>query len=117
MKRTHALLIALVLAFAVLAGTFAALRTTQLGAGGSSQASGLSAAQIAQRNRVLDRAQSALAAELRKQPPPLPVSRTTGAAPAPAQTVVYLRPSPIVHVIHRHGGESESGRAGESFDD
>jgi hypothetical protein len=120
MKRTHALLIALVLALAALAGTFAALRTTQLGAGQAARSTGLSAAQVAQRNRVLDRAQAALAAELRKQPPPLPASNPAGAAPASAQTVVYVRPKPIVHVIHRHGGEHEAehgSESGASFDD
>jgi hypothetical protein len=126
MKRTHALLIALVLAFAVVAGTLAALRTTQLGTR-QTTAVGLSSAQIAQRNRALDRAQAALLAELRKRPPALPAVHTVHAVttprPAPAQTVVYVRPKPIVHVIHRHGGESESGGdsaqggAGASFDD
>jgi hypothetical protein len=118
MKRTHALLIAVVLALSAVAGTFAALRTTQLGARQAAHGAVLGTAQIAQRNRALDRAQAALAAELRKQPPPLPPASAAGATPASAQTVIYVRPKPIVHVIHRHGSEHENERgSGAGFDD
>ena len=121
MKRTHAVLIALVLAFAVVAGTFAALRTTQLGARQTSQTASLTSTQIAQHNRALDRAQAALVAELRKQPPALPATGAASLRLVPAQTVVYVRPKPIVHIVHRHGGENEaaneSGRSSEAGPD
>jgi hypothetical protein len=111
MKRTHALIVAVVVAFAAIAGTFAALRTTQLGANATAT-SHVSAVQIAKQTRALDRAERTLLAELRKKPPaipPLPVASHPGAAPAAVapQAVVYHRAPPIVHVIHRHGGEHE----------
>ena len=111
MKRTHALIVAVAVAFAAIAGTFAALRTTQLGSN-ATKASRVSGTQIASQNRALDRAERTLLAELRKKPPALPslpVSRASASAPAAAapQTVIYQRPPAIVHVIHRHGGEHE----------
>lgn len=111
MKRTHAFIVAVAVAFAAIAGTFAALRTTQLGANANAS-SHVSAAQIAKQNLALDRAERTLLAELHKRPPalpPLPVASRPATAPAAAapQTVIYHRPPPVVHVIHRHGGEQE----------
>jgi type II secretory pathway component PulJ len=103
MKRTHALLIALALGIAVVAGAFAVIRTTQLGS--KATATQVSSAQIARQNRALSRAEAALRAELRRKPPAI------GALPArssvPAQTVIYHRPPAVVHVIPRPGGEHE----------
>jgi hypothetical protein len=121
MKRTHGFLIALALAFAVVAGTFAALRTTQLGAKATATPRTSDAALLRQA-RALDRAEAALHKQLAQKPPALPAVPHTPmvatpslqAAPAPAPTslasapaphVIYVRPKPIVHVIHRHGGE------------
>lgn len=115
MKRLPAILIALALAVAVVAGTFAALRTTQLGAKAAPQ---VDTTQIARQNRALDRAEAALRAELKRKPPA--VSALTAPPAAPAQTVIYHRPPPVVHVIHRPGGgehESEHGDRGEGLDD
>jgi len=116
MKRTHAFAIAIVVAFSAVAGTFAALRTTRLGANAQATTH-VSTAQIVNQNRAIDRAERALIAELRKKPPavpPLPVAShpapIAAAASAP-QTVIYHRPPPVVHVIHRHGGEQD-GREG-----
>ena len=124
MKRTHAFAVVIIVAFAAIAGTFAALRTTRLGA--SAQATThVSAAQIVKQNRALDRAERALVAELRKKPPavpPLPVAShpapITAAAAAP-QTVIYHRPPPVVHVIHRRGSErdGQEGSDGGGMDD
>jgi hypothetical protein len=103
MKRIHALIIAAVLAAAGVAGLTAALRTTQLGE--SASHSTVSAAQIAKRNRRLDKIETTLLAEVRrarKAPP------TRQAAP-----VLYVRPKPIVHVVHRSGGEHEGEREAE----
>ena len=90
MKRTHAFLIALALGIAVVAGTFAALRTTQLGARRRRRhASQLR--QIAQQNRALDRAEAALRGGAPPQAPgrpaarrPLPALRRSRRLPPPA---------------------------------
>ena len=118
MKRTHALVVAIVVAFAAIAGTFAALRTMQLGANARAT-SHLSAAQIADQNLALDRAERTLLAELHKRPPALPPlpasSRATAVQVAAApQTVIYHRPPTIVHVIHGHGGEHEGQERSEA---
>lgn len=112
MKRTHAFIIALALAVAVVAGTFAALRTTQLGAKATPH---VNSVQIARQNRALDRAEAALRAELRHKPPALPALHQ-GTAVAAAQTVIYHRPPPVVHVIHRAGG-GEHDHEGGGLDD
>lgn len=114
MKRTHAFIIALALAVAVIAGSFAALRTTQLGAKATPKVNTI---QIAQQNRALDRALAALRAELKHKPPA--ISTLHQAPPAGgAQTVIYHRPPPVVHVIHRAGGgEHESGDSEGGLDD
>lgn len=114
MKRTHAFLIALALGIAVVAGTFAALRSQQLARNAAPR---MSSNQYAAQTRALDRAEAAIKAELRRRPPAVPA--VTAATPARApQAVIYRRPAPIVHVIHRHGGEheTESGDGG-GFDD
>jgi hypothetical protein len=103
MTRTHGFLIALALAVAVVAGMVAALRTTQLGSASSPQVSN---AQVVHQTRVLNRAEAALRAQLKRKPPALPAA-SPAAAP---QTVIYRRPAPIVHVIHRHGGDGSSER-------
>jgi hypothetical protein len=108
MKRTHAFLIAVALAIAVVAGTFAALRTTQLGANATPK---ISTTEFARQSRALDRAQAALRAELARKPPAL-----SAVAPAQAQTVIYRRPAPIVHVIHRRGEQEAEGQ-GAGLDD
>lgn len=107
MKRTHALLISLLLAAAVLAGSFAALRTTRLSTQ-SAAPTRVSSTALARQSRALDRAEAALRAELRRKPPALPAVAAARPAAAPPATVVYHRPPAIVHVIHRHGGEHES---------
>jgi hypothetical protein len=110
MKRTHALIIALALAIAVVAGSFAALRTTQLGAKATTPQ--VNSIQIAQQNRALDRAAAALRAELKHKPPAISTLHQATHVVA-AQTVIYHRAAPIVHVIHRAGGgEHESSDRG-----
>ena len=113
MKRTHALLIALVLAFAVILGSFAAIRSTQLSTGSSAAAAPrVAASQIARQNAALDRAEAALRAELRRKPPAIRPLAAAAPRPAASQTVVYKRAPTIVHVIHRAGGEHESEHDG-----
>ena len=107
MKRTHALLISVVLAAAVVLGSFAAIRSTRL----STQAAAprVDTAQIQRQNAALDRAQAALRAELAKKPPVVAALPAAPKAAAP-QTVVYRRAPAIVHVVHRHGDDGEQGR-------
>lgn len=113
MKRTHASILALALAVAVVAGSFAALRTTQLRANATPR---VDATQIARQNRALDRAQAALRAELKHKPPA--ISALHQAPRAAAQTVIYHRPPPVVHVIHRAGGAEHDDRGdGGGLDD
>jgi hypothetical protein len=107
MNRRHAVAISLFLALALVAGTFAALRTAGLGAHAS-------AAQVAAKSRQLDRFEARLAREAKRRPPALPA-----AAPAAAQPprVVYQRPAPIVRVEHRGDDEHDSDFELEGRDD
>jgi hypothetical protein len=95
MNRTHTTLIAILLTLAALAGLFAALRTTHLGAAGRTK---VSAAQIAQRSRRLDAIEKTLLTH---------ASRTPAAGVSSTAPVVYVRPKPIVHVVHRGDGDRE----------
>ncbi len=133
MNRMNALLIALLIGFAALAGTFAVTRTTQLGAAAQKQ----NAALIAQRQHRVAAGEAALRKALTRSPAPAAAMATRAgstsqatAAPQPAaapaaasaQRVVYVRPAPIVIHKHRAGGESDSrdavaSGAGGGFDD
>jgi hypothetical protein len=132
MSRMNALLIALLIGVAAVAGTFAVTRTTHLGAAAQKQ----NAALIAQRQHRVAAGEAALRKALAQSPPAAAVAPRTAAvshatatpqavaAPAAtgAQRVVYVRPAPIVIHKHRAGGESESrdGAApsgGGGFDD
>jgi hypothetical protein len=114
MNRRHALVISIFLALALLAGSFAALRTTQLGA----RAATVPPAQLAAKNRQLDRYEAALRREARKRPPALPSLPAKAASPtaAPAPQVIYRRPPAIVQVVHRHH-DDEHEHEGDEFDD
>jgi hypothetical protein len=104
MRRIHALVLALAVGVAAVAGGFAALRTT------AAAAPQVSAAEVARQNRLLDRAEAALAKEARRTPPalaPAPDSvGRTGGSGAP-QTVIYRRAPTIVRVVHRRHSERE----------
>ena len=68
---------------------------------------------------------------LRKQLAPPKPPALPAASPAPRavirhrsrtqQRVLYVRPAPIIHIVHRHGGEHEGERRrtheGGGFDD
>ena len=108
MRRIHTFVIALVLAVAAVAGLFAVSHTTQLGAAARTQ---VPAAQVAARNRQLDKIERALLAEAQRTPP----VATQQVAQRPT---IYVRPKPIVHVVHRAGGEHENEAEGDGgFDD
>jgi hypothetical protein len=80
MARRHALFISLVVAAALVAGVFAALRTTELGASAATPA--LSDAQISARDRQLDRIQTRLDRQARKRPPRLAALRSSSSGRA-----------------------------------
>ena len=116
MTRFNALLIAAIIGFAALAGTFAVTRTTHLGAAAQKQ----SAVALQQRTRQLAAGEAALRKALAASPAPSarmaaagPAAPAARPAAAAAQRVVYVRPAPIV--IHKHragGGEYEAGDGG-----
>jgi hypothetical protein len=115
MKRAHGFLIALALGIAVVAGTFAALRSRQLA---GNPAPHVSSTQYVSQARALDRAEAVIRAELRRRPPAVPPL----AGSTPAQTprpVIYRRPAPVVRVLHRHDAEHEESesRDGGELDD
>jgi len=123
MTRINSLLIAVLIGFAALAGTYAATRTTQLGAAAQKQ----SAVQLQQRTRQLAAGEVALRKALAQSPAPsariAAASSVVAAAPsarpavaAAAQRVVYVRPAPIVIHKHRAGGEFEASDGGGQND-
>ena len=72
MKRSHAVLLALLLGVAVVAATFAVMTTTSLGMSAKAAAPAGSSARIAARNHKLDKTEAALRRALGKKPPALP---------------------------------------------
>lgn len=68
MNRKHALLIAIALGVAAVAGTLAAVQTTSLGA----EAATVSDSEITKRQRQLDRAAANLRRQAKRRPPALP---------------------------------------------
>ncbi len=114
MQRANAVIIALFLGTAVVVGSVAALKTAELKSASAKPA--ISNRTIARRNARLDRAEIALRKALARRPPKLPrvphfapVATQAASTPvaAPAPTVRYVRPAPIVVTTHRSGGESE----------
>jgi hypothetical protein len=106
MRHIHIFVIAVVLAVAAVAGAFAASRTTHLGAATHTQ---VSARQLAARNRQLDRIERALLGQAQS-----PQAATQAAA---QRGTIYVRPKPVVRVVHRAGGEHENEREGGGVDD
>jgi hypothetical protein len=109
MNRTRALILALAIGVAAVAGVFALGHTISLG----SQARATTDAQVAQRAARLDRYEASLRKALAQRPPklpPLPAASAASAAPIPSAApvrIVYKRPPPIVVTKHRTGVESE----------
>jgi hypothetical protein len=85
MHKAHAIIIAVALGVAAVAGTFAALQTTSVGA---QAAPSSSAAEIAKRDAKLDQAEKNLTRAAKRRPPALPPLPAGGsgiaAAAAPA---------------------------------
>jgi hypothetical protein len=114
MKRTHALLISVVLALAVILGSFAAIRSTQLSTAATKPR--VSPAEITRQNAALTRAEAALHAQLARKPPAIPTLERKAAVATP-QTVIYRRAPTVVHVVHRRGSEGDDDGGGRGFDD
>jgi len=96
MNRRHATVIALLLGFAVLLGTFAVIQTAHLGT--ASRAA--SDARVAAQERRLTAAERSLRHAL--------ASPSASSATAQAPKSVYVRPAPIVVSLHRHDDEGGS---------
>ncbi len=91
MKRIHALLIALAVSFAVVAGTFAAIRTTQLGSAASPS---VSPTEVARQTKILDQTKAQLKRALNKRPPKLPPLPSTTLASKQTPTIVAPTSTP-----------------------
>jgi hypothetical protein len=115
MKKTHAAIVALLLAVAAVLGVFAATRTAGIGAAARPQ---VSSATIAAREHRLDRVEAALRKALRDRPPALPAVPTARARQAAPPAIVYRRPAPLVVVRHtgHHDDGEEHDHGGESDD-
>jgi hypothetical protein len=81
MTKLHAFLIAVAVAFAVVAGAFAAFRTTQLGATSTAR---VSPAVLAAQTQALDRTETSLRHSLKNHPPALPKLSRVKPVPVPA---------------------------------
>jgi hypothetical protein len=107
MTRLHTVVLALLLAAASVVGLFAVSRTTQLGAATRAQ---VPLRQLAARNRQLDKIERALLAQAQHAP--------GGASQVGAQApTIYVRPKPIVRVVHHARGEHENDAREGGFDD
>ena len=93
MTRLQAFLIALSVAFAVVAGTYAAMQTTQLGAAATPH---VNATAIAREQRALNHTAVALHKALRRRPPKLPPLRRA----APPRTVYVQVAPPARTTLH-----------------
>jgi hypothetical protein len=80
MNRKHGLFLAVALGLAAVAGTYAAMQTTDLGA----QAASVSEQEIAAADKRLDEQEAALRRAARKRPPKLPKLPPRAQAPAAA---------------------------------
>jgi hypothetical protein len=123
MQRANAFLIALLLGAAVVIGSVAALKTSQLGS--ASAKPSFSSRALARRGARLNQAEIALRKALARRPPKLPKipsypavaahsATAPAAAPAAPPVIRYVRAAPIVVTTHRVGGdeaehEHESG--------
>ena len=113
MKRTHALVISLLLGVALAAGSLAVIHTASGGSSGQGTTSG---AAIAKRKAALDSYETSLKAALAQKPPALPplVKIPKAAAPAvsSAPRVVYVRAQ--VPSSSQTGGDDRFERENEA---
>ena len=114
MSRTHALVIAVLLASNAVLGTIALTRTVHLGQASHKTSDAL----VAKRTAQLAKFEASLKAQLAKKPPPLPKKPASTPVATPAATAVgtaaapqvrYVRPAPIIVHKHRAGGSEAEG--------
>ena len=116
MNRTRALIVALAVGLAAVAGVFALDRTLAL----SNASTTTTDQQVEQRTQQLNRYEASLRKTLAQKPPALPavprlesnssadqVAAGAPARSAPSVRVIYKRPPPIVEVAHRSDDEGE----------
>lgn len=118
MKKIHVTVVALLLGVSTALGVAAATQTTGLRT--TTAKTSVSSTAIAARLHRLDKVQASMRRALRDRPPALPAmpkKAGPGAAPAPAQHVVFQRPAPIVVVKHGTHHDSEGDREGHSGGD
>ncbi len=123
MKRSHAVLLALLLGAAVVAATFAVMTTTSLGMSAKAAAPAVSSTQIAARNHKLDKTEAALRHALKKKSPALPkLPKRVAAQPhvvqvsssGPAQPVAAAPSAPTSQPSSSHETEpSDDGGGGD----
>jgi hypothetical protein len=110
-KRRHAFVLAAVLGAAAVAGTSAALQTTDLGV----EASVSSEQEIARADRQLDRQEARVRRAAERRPPRLPaVPATPAVSPAPAAAVAAAAPAPAP--APAPAGVSSSAHGGDDDD-
>lgn len=110
MARKHALLISLAVACALVAGVFAAVRTTELGASASNGTT-VSKQDLTSRDRELDRIAKRIRAHERKRPPKLPalVASSGGSGGSGGSISSGPGPGPQVLVSNSGPGAMSSG--------
>lgn len=118
MARKHALLISLAVACALVAGVFAAVRTTELGASAST-GTGLSDRQLTTRDRQLDKIAKRIRAHARKRPPKLPGLRMPVSSGSRSSGSLSSGPGPGPQVLVSNSGPglTSSGHHDDHFDD
>jgi hypothetical protein len=120
MNRLHALVIAVLLSIAAVAGSYAALGTTALGVSASEAT--VSDAQIAARKAKLDRAARTLRRAAKRKPPALPARRASGslvsAAAAPGSGApVAPAPGPAAFRDDDHDSDDDHDDDDDRDDD
>jgi hypothetical protein len=124
MNRKHGLFLAVALGLAAVAGTYAAMQTTDLGA----QAASVSEQEIAAADKRLDEQEAALRRAARKRPPKLPklppraqapvaVPAGSGSAPAPAAAPATAAPAPAPAAPAPAFTDDNSGHGSHDDDD
>lgn len=112
MNRKHGLFIAVAIGLAAIAGTYAALQTTDLGA----QAATVSQQEIAAADVQLDKQDAALRRAAKKRPPRLPKLPAKASAQAAAPTATAAPAAPAAAPASAPSGSFSSGPSDNSGD-
>lgn len=112
MARKHLFVVVVLIGAAAVAGLLAVTRTVSLGA----TAAPAQTAQVAAKERSLDRLEASLRRTLAKQPPTLPTARAT-TGPSAAPHTIYVRPAPSAGAYEDDHGEHDDDEGTGSADD